>query len=343
MIKSVREIWRGATTSVAADGPREYTRIFQVLTDRPDHKPQDILKHRRIPQLFESRYPGDRDAVCHQLSATRADASRLVWTVNADYSTDADPEANPLRRPAKISFRAETAKKVITKDLDGRAITNVVGDYLDGVEVEESRWVLEVRKNVPRKLPRWILEYNNAINKDEPEIRGLKFPKYTLMLKGIRIPAEVKRGGKNGEIEYIEISFELHYNPNGWRVRVANRGTRGLVVRKLARDQADKNDDVVVKLPSKKDSADVWAVVRAPIEVGSPPQPVREPVWLDDQGFPIQSLETVEAEELDLDHSVDLREVVRRIGKDFQPRPQAKPFFLTFKAYKELEFSKLPL
>ncbi len=332
-IISVTEIWSGETGERTADGPREYTRIFRVITDDPTHRMRDILWDSRIPQIFAATYPEDPEAVCTKTSASRIDASRKVWIVNADYTTWHPGDENPLARPASITFKAQQYSKPVLHDKDGQPIVNVLDDPVPGIEIDDTRWVIEIKKNVPPRLPPWILSYPNTINDGPVKIAGLTFPKHTLKLQDLQIPFEIKRGGPDGDIEYIELSFSLHYRRDTWLIDVANQGFH--------------HNRVVLKRPQSNSTGNqgtlgtLLTVNKEPILLGDPPAKVSEPQWLDQNGFVIDKLEEMEPEILELPLEPKPLDNVDESGNPVVRNK--KPHFIRYHVYEEKDFSVLPL
>ncbi len=334
MIVRVNEIWSGETAERAADGPREYTRIFRVVTDDPSHRMHEILWDHRIPQIFADKYPDDPEAICVKTTASRVDATRLVWIVNADYTTWHPGDENPLARPAKIVFKSQQYTKPVLTDIEDRPIVNVLGDAIPGVEIDDTRWVIEITKNVSPRLPRWILTYNNAINDGPVRIAGLEFPKYTLKLQELQIPFDIKRGGPDGDIEYIEISFSLHYRRETWLVDVANQGFHHHRV-VLRRPQSNWTGNQTAT------AGTLLSVNKEPILLGDPPSKTSEPQWLDENGFLIESLE--DTEPVILEPPLEPKPLDNVDEKGNPVVREKKPHFIRYHVYREKDFSVLPL
>jgi len=74
-----------------------------------------------------------------------------------------------------------------TYDKDSNAILNSAGDpYETGAEVEASRWVVNIKKNVAY-VPDWIDSYRDAINTDTFYVDGRSIAPRTAKVSGLRI------------------------------------------------------------------------------------------------------------------------------------------------------------
>lgn len=200
---------------------REYTRFFKAKTSlssdgvkalllfRPDLAP--FQPHKQDPQAFVDHFNPVRDNLG-------------LWDITVDYTTEVseEQESNPLAVPAKIELGSVERKRIRVLDANGKPVLNTAGDLLDDPppEIDESDLVFSVEKNVPIRLPAWILEYRNAVNSDVVRVRGLPCDPGTLKLKGLRIGDEEEQN----KVAFCKLSFELHHREDGWTELIPNRG-----------------------------------------------------------------------------------------------------------------------
>lgn len=199
---------------------RTYSRFFWVRVT-PGTSDATILTHPSIPKPYDP-HPEDARALVDNVNADRENGR--LFSVDVTYSTtidrDEDPE-NPLNRPAKISFSTSTERVPITVDRDGAPLLNTAGDLLTGIEEDRVLWQITVQKNVAA-VPRWLLTYQNATNQDPVRIRGITFPKETLLVSGIEIPEP----SIENNTEFVPLTLRLLFRQETWVQLVLNFGLR---------------------------------------------------------------------------------------------------------------------
>jgi hypothetical protein len=200
---------------------------------------------------------------------TRVEGS-LLWEITVPYSTDREErvEKNPLARPAKITIGSAERTRIALVDAAGQPILNTAGDLIDDPPVEEevADLVFNVEKNVPIRLPNWLLKYRNAINTDWVRVRGIPCPPESLKLKGLSIGEE----DQEDNTPFCVLSFQLHHREEGWTHLIPNRGFYERVPQDIRFNTAGIG--TVTK----------WK--RQEILVGDPPDKPSEPQMLDREG-----------------------------------------------------------
>lgn len=136
------------------------------------------------------------------------------------------------------------------KDNAGFPVVNSAGDpILGGVMTDEDRWVIHFEKNVDVNLPDWVFDYPNALNDDEVELFGRICPQGTLKVSGLKF-SEVKT---ENDVDYITVSFDLHYRAEGWAIEVLNYGKYQIVDGKRVRILTDEGLAVTEPQPLDSD------------------------------------------------------------------------------------------
>ena len=216
-------------------GDYEFTRAFDVLTETLNVGPYAVLNASdpnsglAIPGDFQDYHAGD-DAVTFawvkSKTAKRDTVQPRLWTVEVRWSTDRETqqrqtEENPLNRPAKRNWGSEHYSKVVDHDLRGKPMQNSAGEFFDPLpEIDDSRPILTVTRNEanPWNFSRAI-QYQDAINSDE--FYGFD-------------PRQCKINIRANEVyenlyHYWEVTYEIHFRREGWRLKLINRGKNELV------------------------------------------------------------------------------------------------------------------
>ncbi len=156
-------------------GVRRYTRVFRVVTSTPYDEGSVVLAYG--PGIGSVYGPTDMFAFCRRRKATNESFSKRIWIATYLYSTEFEPQEDPLQDPAEISWDTESWQKAIVCDINAKAITNSAGAPLgDPVPtIDASRLTVTVRKNVATP-PAWILDWSDCINSAAFTIDGLTVP-----------------------------------------------------------------------------------------------------------------------------------------------------------------------
>jgi hypothetical protein len=168
---------------------------------------------------------------CRRIAVDPLSGSQLHWVIRAEYSSapltqpeqeEEENEGNPLNRRAKVEWGTSQTVEAVWEDKDRKGLLNSAGDYFDPpVEVEKSRWVIQVKKNVA-SVPAWVIDLDNPINSSGVNIRGITFPARTLRIASIAISDELVEGNHR----YYELSIQLEYNKRTWKKRLLDQGLR---------------------------------------------------------------------------------------------------------------------
>lgn len=148
---------------------------------------------------------------------------------------------DPTARPAKITVKAKQVMEAYNKDIDGYFMCNTAGDESDPPQERVvTRWVFSVVKNVP-SVPLWFLEYEEATNDADFDIKGVTVLKGCAKLSGITISDDMTENG----VDFLQLAFEIEvkaaptginvkdgrdpetdFTPEGWTTLILNAGLR---------------------------------------------------------------------------------------------------------------------
>lgn len=222
-IISVAETSSARTSTIDDRFIRTYTRSFMVVTLGSNVSEYVVRIAPGIPRVWDAYVSADGaiDLGCYCRSVSCKQVGPLNWEVTADYSSqveDPDKQAeNPLLRPADIKWSFAQYKRYITKDKNDDPIVNSAGlRFKEGIEVEDSRPVLSVTKNIEAFDINIALAYQNSINADawwgvEPKVAKMQ---------GIQASQEYENG-----VFFWRIQYEIHFNFETWVRKILDMGT----------------------------------------------------------------------------------------------------------------------
>lgn len=223
--------WEEHWTVLGHNPPLQEPAWIGLLSNRPQFAPGQ--KHYN-PAIFAKVINFDADRL-----STTDDA----WVVVVRYRRQADEdERNPLELPAEIDLDSESEEVPIDRDADGKPLLSSAGGLIAGITEEENRWIFNVSKNLP-SIPRWLLDYRNAVNIDAVRIGGLSIAPGYLLLKTPRAgkPETVKFRGR--DVSFVPFSFSLVYNPRSWITRYYDRDLYELkVIETTTEEKLDLED-----------------------------------------------------------------------------------------------------
>lgn len=163
---------------------------------------------------------------CRRVNIDQQSDSWKHWEAVAEYSSEpftvTEEEENdtpPLDRSTKISWESVQYEKAVYQDRDGNAFLTSAGEPFAAQLIDDSRWVINLRKNVPT-VPSFLLSFNNVLNDDTFTIQGIDFPEETLKTQGIKVSEQ-----KNEQnTTFYELSMSLHYRQEGWAIALLDEG-----------------------------------------------------------------------------------------------------------------------
>jgi hypothetical protein len=195
----------------------------------------------------------------------------LVWEFNVTATAFEFPREpdSPLAVAAEVSVDSELIQEATLVDWKNRPLMTTAAEWINGKMRERPVLTFNIVKNLGRD-PAWMLSHLGSINTDAVTLRGVSYPKYTLMLRRMSLsPYRTE-----GNVSYTVCSYSLHLDPLTWIQKDWNVGTIELV------NVADKG-----KKPE-------WKQKR--IKIGN--QFVEQPVPLDRKGQVIPGVLTPEAD-----------------------------------------------
>ncbi len=206
-------------------------RCFRVRTTNKTDGPAVIAASGLLP-LPGASHP-NLPHIARKCKPKRIDKSPYHWMWEVEYSDAPIKEPqdpNPLNRPAVITGSARQYSKGILIDRDGNPIVNSAGDLYDPIEIDDARWTVKVKKNLPyNSLPSIP---NNVINQDPFTITqlGVTCDQETLKVSEQEIDDMktelVVIAGVFSAITYRSYGFSLAYREEGWSYKTPDRGLR---------------------------------------------------------------------------------------------------------------------
>lgn len=226
-------------------GVRSYTRAFKLESDDKTDSAYDVGSNASLP-VIGSTYADDTQAYCQTLSVDNTDPWK-GWTVTAEYSTERTIDStDPANDEVLVSFTSEIYQAPVFADTSGNAILNSAGDYfIDPVPHRDiSDFIAKVRANV-QSVPTWVLSKQNNVNSGQITVGGLVIAAGKAKLQRIEIGERQRRN----DIDFYQLSFELHCREGGWLLEPLDAGFReiesgALVQIKNAGDEEEPNSPV---------------------------------------------------------------------------------------------------
>lgn len=197
---------------------------------------------------------------------------RLLWELEAEYTTirGGQVEANPLVRPADITFQTSLVEQPTFFDRKRQPICNRAGEFITGVMERIPLVEYSIKKNLAAD-PAWLQTHLGVTNSDAIKIRGLLWPANTLLLTSVSAGPYTTENRST----FSEYTIGLTGDARTWTQEVWNTGTVEL-------RQVDK----LVRTPEGERYKRVW--IQTPILEGDPPEQVQEPVPLTAEGLALQ-------------------------------------------------------
>lgn len=184
----------------------------------------DILADDRVPKRF-TFHPEISAALCTRVAPTMRPKGNRLWDIVCHYTTDWRHDiANPLDRPANITWRDAEHPVGALYDLDGKPFVSTSGELLEDVQLESPGEIATVVKNVPG-MPPWYGACRNSVNSHPVMIDGTVFP-----AGQCRIKSRSLSGWQiENDISYRTLTLEIQIREIGWQSAMLNRGFYELV------------------------------------------------------------------------------------------------------------------
>jgi hypothetical protein len=204
--------WDEHWTCIGHAPPLGEPAIFGIWADRPEFREGQPHYNRSVL------------AKAVNVQVDRLGTVADAWEVVVRYREQVvDQDENPLNQPPEIDLDAESEEVPVLLDADGKPIVNTAGDLIAGITEELNFWVFNVTVKLP-SVPRWLLDYRNAVNADAVRISGITIDPGYLLFKRPKAGRLEKVKVGDETISYVPFSFSLVYNPRTWITRVFNRG-----------------------------------------------------------------------------------------------------------------------
>lgn len=225
------------SASFGRDGAT-FGRSFKVYTDARTDGPYIVAKALgfKIGDRYDTGSESYNTSFCSNVTpkctALEGD-SGAWWEVGVEF-TPADQEQqnpeDPTTEPPQVRFGFVTEEKIFTQDADGNAILNAAGDpFNPPVKLPVSYPTLTITRNEPTFDAAIACLYKDATNADP--IFGVDHGWAKLNnIQGERVWGSeyTNIDGSKGRY-YYKVSYELAFNPDGWKTKVLNAGLRELV------------------------------------------------------------------------------------------------------------------
>ena len=274
----LHELVPGDTFGLDNDGGHDHTLTYYVEVNRAADAGLMIAMDTRTPKRSQVLPLIDPLAWVSKIQITQSEDSWRIWEVVVTLEEIPYGKKNPFSRPDEITFRGQTSNGISFRDADGHMNINRAGDMFNPPPtfLKATGSVLVARK-IP-KVPNYFIPYYGAINSDEIVIRGLTFPKHTLMMTSFEIGNDDE---EENSIPFASLQFELKFDPDTWEQFIPNRGYREMYEKIVPDYDADPvltpNLAIVEgSYPQKK----IWDTREILIDGEKP----SDPVWLDAKG-----------------------------------------------------------
>jgi hypothetical protein len=253
---SVEKLFEGRTGSDNLERTREYSDIWEVLTDDDQDDPTVAGGTALLPRLGEP-HPNDSYAVVVSNRPMQDATTPRRWLVTIGYSSNlpvgqqrealaydssGQPSENagatsatggggtverqddPRNRPPTFEVDWEEKTEIVRRDINGDAITNSAEDPFDPPPTREVALpIITITKNLAIDSPLLNLgtqaEYQDITNSDTP----WGFAEKTLRFGRIRHRAAVEN-----DVAYAEFSLSIKVNWETWALFIADAGFRDL-------------------------------------------------------------------------------------------------------------------
>lgn len=219
-IVCIREGYTGHEAGGEADS-KTATRHFSLVTDTVSDDarfswPQaDVVDPTIIIPAPGTYYPGHTDIRSKEPHVRKV--SPCFFNVEVRYGEDIDKTgkrgddkwaANPLNKPAEITWEARYSNEPSNEDVNGVPYVNSFNEIVTGVEREVADIALHIRRNeaifVPVNIYNWTHTIYDGVFRDQPKGRTL--------MNDIQVEDvydEDEESEDFGELLYCKVSYEI--------------------------------------------------------------------------------------------------------------------------------------
>lgn len=161
-VDTATKMWSrdGGSVTMTKDGKftEAFTEGWQV-THTPDATQDEVINAPGIPRAGDP-YPGKTWTVCRKADPQRV--SPIMSIVIIGY----EGEPDPLSQPPKVNWTNQTSTEPIDQDFDGKPITTVLGEPIEGVTMDLSDQVLTIQRMFTDFSPHALNAYLHSVNSD---------------------------------------------------------------------------------------------------------------------------------------------------------------------------------
>jgi len=220
-------------------GIRTYSITYKLESDDTSDTASDVGNNSNLPSIG-SIHATDTQAYCVSLDIDCV-AGYKWWTATATWTTERQLAEDPEDDEVFVSWQSEIYQEAIFQDIDGNGILNSAGDYfIDPVPTRDNvHLIAKIKKNV-RQVPTWVLNKQNNVNDSLIQIGGLDIPAGRARMSRLAIGDRQRRG----DINFYEISFEIHIHEKGWRMEPLDAGFREIEYGELVQIKDINGDEV---------------------------------------------------------------------------------------------------
>lgn len=219
-------------------GQKDYTRVYDVLTDNPSDTVHLVGSYVGLPGLFMP-HPDNLNALCLEIRPERVDAQ--IFVVYCEYSTTIPREVarylsnphtggqnspsetadqNPLNRPTR--WRASSVKYVeaVEKDRFDRWILNSAGEPYDPAPTRQRA---RLKLTCSRNLPAFNIELAASMVGGVNDRTYLGMPAGTLYFDDFTCEQGSEHGTRFFDTEVVWV-----VEPDGWKISPMESGMQYL-------------------------------------------------------------------------------------------------------------------
>ncbi len=229
--------------AVDSTGQRTYVRRWRVIAPSAEYGARQVVAQVGVglrdaysigtegtDDFFEEDILVYCNGVEAEQSSVDGDEDGCDWIVTATYGyIDYQKTENPLEDPAELSWSFAPYSRITDQAYDSNGdltvpIVNTAGDAFDPpTEIDDPRPVLTVVVNLPYPDgfdPLRAYEYRNAVNGDTF---------FNVPPGYVKAAPPVATRMYHPECGfYWKVTYEFHFNPDGWVRTLLNQGTRQL-------------------------------------------------------------------------------------------------------------------
>jgi len=204
-------------------GIRAYSVTYKLETNSDTDTASNVGNDANLPSIGDA-HAEDAEAFCTQLDIDCV-GGKNWWTATATWTTEQRLAEDPEDDEVRVSWDSEIYQESIYKDVYGNSITNSAGDYfVDPLVTRDNvHLIAKIKKNV-REVPAWVLQKQNNVNSTAITIGGLFIPIRRARMSRLAIGERQRRGN----VDFYNISFEVHIHETGWRAEPLDVGFREL-------------------------------------------------------------------------------------------------------------------